>query len=245
MNNEFSNVPVFGFCCGERTVDFCIYCLAQIGFKNIIKIEGQSSFYEKLIEFTQLAYNLDHEFYIRIDADRFVFKGMLQLISAHKQYNPEASHGYFFDCFMNKKRGGTPHIYSNLLIRKMHNKQVVIKNSNKPESNIMQQIESSRKYFDILTNLHDYEQYPSKIINTFINRLYRNHSGHYNWNEVCQRGFNSEVKEAFDYFNNNAHKSDCKYIQGYEKFNNKTALIPPETFPVLYQKYLKVYESKI
>ena len=34
-----------------------------------------------------------------------------------------------------------------------------------------------------------------------------------------------DIYDHFDYFNNNAHKSDCKYIQGYEKFNNKTALV--------------------
>jgi len=242
MKNEYENIPVFVFSCGERTIDFCMYCLDRIGFNNIIKTESDLPFYKKLIQFSDIAYDIQSDFYIRLDADMFVFSGIIDLIEITEKQNLDGSEGLYFDFLMNKTRHGTPHIYSNSLISKMKNGQVQVLNNNKPESYIMQQV-ANKKSFNILTNLHDYEQYPSKIINTLINRLYRNHSGHYDWNRLRNIGFAKEVDEVFNYYNNNKVKSDCNYMSDFSKFDKGYNPIDPQDFSVMYDRYLKLYNK--
>jgi len=243
MKNDYENIPVFVFSCGERTKDFCIYCLKRLGFLNITNIDSDTSFYQKLIQFSDIAYNFKSDFYVRVDADRFVFSGILDLIEKTQKLNLDNSEGICFDFLMNKTRHGTPHIYSRTLIEKIKDGNIKILNNNKPESHIMQQI-SNRHSFNILTNLHDYEQYPSKIINTLINRLYRNHSGHYDWNRLRNIGFTKEVNEVFKFYNNNKVKTDCDHLDIFKKFDRNITNISSNDFSKLYDFYLKVYTKK-
>lgn len=238
------NIPVFVFCYDERTIDFCLYCLYQIGFEEVIKIHSFSSFYEKLKEFSTIAYDLNQELYIRMDADRFVFKGLIELIKQHKLSGSDMSQGIFYDFLMKKCRGGTPHIYSNNTIKCIQNKKIKLLDNNKPESYIWSQIKN-KKSFKKLTNLHDYEQYPSKITNTFINRLYRNHAHHYKWKELRKDGLGKEIDEAFKYYNNNPRKTNCSYVGLYDYLDKNLSPIKKTEFPNLYQKYIQIYNEKI
>ena len=143
---------------------------------------------------------------------------------------------------MNKTRHSTPHIYSNHLIKEMQSKNIKILDSNKPESDIMKQVKN-KKNINILTNLHDYEQYPSKVTNTFINRLYRNHGGHYNWNQLKGNGLEREIEAAFIFHKDNGAKTDCSYIEEFKKFDLGTPSINSSDFPSLYDKYYQLYNQ--
>lgn len=242
MISDYSSIPVFLFSHGERTVEFCAYCLKKLGFTNIINLNGETSFYEKLIEFSDIAYSLNDDFYIRVDADRFVFEGIFDLIDQFVKLGLDDCEGVGFDNLMNKTRHGTPHIYSNTLIEKIKSGKVEIFNSNKPESDIMKQVKN-KKSINIMTNLHDYEQRPSKIINTLINRLYRNHAGHYDWDRLRRLGLSTEVDAALNYYKNNESKTNCDYIGDFSKFDSNSGLIPQSEFPHLYSNYLRIYKE--
>jgi hypothetical protein len=148
---------------------------------------------------------------------------------------------------MNKKRGGTPHIYNRKILKGVVEGKYKIDNHLKPESGLSWRLRDKHSIkvssYSILTNLHDYEQYPSKIINTFVTRLLRRNSSLYNWARLKKLGYKKEVDKAFEIFNNNKNKKDCKYIDGLESFNNDTQAIKPEDFSIMYEKYLKIYNS--
>jgi hypothetical protein len=253
MINSFTETPVFVFYYEERTLDFCIFCLEELGFKNIIIIDGETPFYEKLIQFSRIAHTMSHDFFIRTDADRFIFEGIFDLLKKFTSENIDSCHGYCFDYLMNAKRGGTPHIYSKNLISKMVSGEIKILNNNKPETHIQQQLKDfrdnkdnySRKTFNILTNLHDYEQSRSKIANTFTNRLYRGNKSLYDWSRLRNVGYKEEVDTAFKYFKDNQVEKDCNYLEIFKKFDKNTKPLTKDLFPELYQKYLKRYTEKI
>ena len=245
--NKYKEIPIFIFCNNERTIDFSIYCIKKLGFKNIFKIDNPLYFHEKLYKFCELGAKLNEDFFIRTDSDRFIFSGIFDLIEEAVNNKHHRSEGLFFDKLMNRKRGGTPHIYSRKILEGVIEGKYTIDNHLKPESGLSWQLRDKHgikiNSHKILTNLHEYEQYPSKIINTFVNRLLRNNHSLYNWNELKKIGFEKEVNKAFELFNKNKNKKDCSYFDGLDLFDNDTESIRSEDFPVLYQKCLKIYDS--
>ena len=62
----------------------------------------------------------------------------------------------------------------------------IMPNSKKPESDFSAFLKEHKivdfEHIDTITNLHDFEQYPSKVCNTFLNRLKRGHNYLYDIN---------------------------------------------------------------
>ena len=149
---------------------------------------------------------------------------------------------------MNRKRGGTPHIYHRKILQGVVEGKYNIDNYLKPESGLSWKLRDKHSIkvhsYNILTNLHDYEQCPSKIINTFINRLLRGNSSLYDWKNLKKIGFKKEVNKAFELFKKNKDKKDCSYFDGLACYNENIKAINPEDFSILYEKHLNIYNKK-
>ena len=109
---DLNKYLIFNFVTGERTKGLSNYCFQQLGFENIINIENNESFHKKYLKFAELAVESNFDYFIRSDADRLVFDGLIDLIKYYES-NKELSNitGKFFDYFMNKFRGGTPSFF--------------------------------------------------------------------------------------------------------------------------------------
>jgi hypothetical protein len=169
---------VVNFCHGERTEKLSDFCFEKLGFVNRINLSDNSGFHEKFLQFSDIAKNSDFEFFIRNDADRLVFDGILDLLNLMLE-EPDVSWstGSYFDYLMNSYRIGTPSVHRKDCLVLLSENKNMMKDVQKPEANFARSIQGKFKLrdVDIFTNLHEYEQYPSKICNAFLNRLARNH----------------------------------------------------------------------
>ena len=123
--------------------------------------------------------NTDDPYFIRTDADRIVYDGMLRALQHAENRNDLWIEGKYYDYFMNRLRGGTPHVIPRKAMKLLASDNSLMPNSKKPESDFSKYLKSKSlvdfKHLDTITNLHDFEQYPSKVCNTFLNRLKRGH----------------------------------------------------------------------
>lgn len=175
------NTLVYIIAFNERTMDLSRVCFEKLGYENIIIDNSEKPFYKKLDDFRKYAIdNVDkYNIFLRSDADRLVFAGIDELL--FETFNDKivfSSEGVFYDGLMRRKRGGTPVLYKKEAVLLWGNLKVP--NSKKPESDFISsytnnRTDSSWKCYNILTNLHDFEQFPSKICNVLINRFYRGH----------------------------------------------------------------------
>lgn len=169
---------VVNFCHGERTEKLSDLCFEKLGFVNRVSLSSDSGFHDKFLHFSDLAKDSNFEYFIRNDADRLVFDGILDLFNLVLQ-DPSISWatGSFFDYLMNRFRVGTPSIHRRDCLVYLSENKHMMKDVQKPEANFARSIQGKFKLkdVDIFTNLHEYEQYPSKICNAFLNRLARNH----------------------------------------------------------------------
>jgi len=203
MNNQNSEkileVPVVIFTMNERTKSLAVKCFQVLGFKNIIIFDQEEGFSEKMKRFFELSNLKEYEnteLFIRSDADRLVFAGIKDLANESFKYLENSkdgmllSEGFGYECFMARLRGATPHIYSkNIMKYILENSETLIKDIQKPESHIGKHAKETLdcfKPFNILTNLHEFEQYPSKMFHAFLNRINRGHIGYYDL-EVIQK----------------------------------------------------------
>jgi hypothetical protein len=175
-----SNKPTaYIFFTEERTLELCKYSFRKLGFQKIVVIDGDDSFKEKYVRCAQHALSTDEDFFVRSDADCVVFEGLLRLIEEYDANNPSWIEGKYYDYFMNRFRGGTPHILPRKAFEILASNPDHMPNSKKPESDFSRFLKGSKLvnfvHANILTNLHDFEQYPGKVCNTFLNRLKRGH----------------------------------------------------------------------
>jgi len=232
-------VPVIIFELEERTKDLAVLCFRNLGFKNIIILDHEESFSEKMNRFFNIALSEEyqaHDLFIRSDADRLVFSGMVELVKSSYDAVKSSQNGYLlseghgFECFMQKLRGATPHVYSKNLIKHIvENKDTLVKDIQKPESHIGTYCKEELKcfyFFNFLTNLHEFEQYPSKMYNAFLNRIHRGHLSYYNLESIASNHFyGPAMKLAIDNFNNNKNspvtlsytKNDLKILLDKDK----------------------------
>jgi len=175
---------VYMFFTGERTLELCVHSFRALGFTDIRIIDGDDSFKDKYVRAAKDAVETDSDFFIRTDADRVVFDGLIETVSRCNISEPAWIEGQYFDYFMNRFRGGTPHILPKRAMEILVEEPNSMPNSKKPESDYSRFLKENNlikfDHTDILTNLHDFEQYPSKVCNTFLNRLKRGHGYLYN-----------------------------------------------------------------
>ena len=198
-SKEILSVPVVIFTMGERTEVLSKHCFESLGFQDIIIFNQQEGFSEKMrrfFELSQLEKYKDTELFIRSDADRLVFQGIVEMVRLSfkklraRNDNLLLTEGLGHECFMKTFRGATPHIYSSGIMKHvLDNSEKLIKDVQKPESHIGIYSRDKLKCFEsfeVITNLHEYEQYPSKMFHAFLNRINRGHLGYYDVDSILK-----------------------------------------------------------
>jgi len=145
---------------------------------------------------------------------------------------------------MQKKRGGTPVLYKKSAVDLWEN--IRVPNSRKPESDFISSYTNGRtmptwKCYDILTNLHDFEQYPSKVCNVILNRYYRNHIHLYDRS-------NPEIKKPWEvvdkFLSSGQSISGFEYID-FSFLDSDSSPIVESQYTELIEKYEKFYNSVV
>ena len=241
----------------ERTFELNKYCFQKLGFKNIKIFSSKTPFHTKLNQMYDYCFNEKdkYDLIIKSDADELVFSEIFKLIK--EAYNYDLVLGQFFDKFMNKWRGSGPKIYNIKIIEYFKENNIKAKNILKPESNIFRIIKENglkTKCFDIKTSLHEYEQYPSKVLNSLINRYHRNHLlNEYLYSEkfLINNYNHPQYKEVITYLYNEyipnnsiSSKKNCNYLN-FKNFDYKFKEIKHEDITNLYNKYYLLFESKL
>jgi len=200
-NKEIEKIPVVIFALQERTVELCRLSFEKLGFKNIIIMDRNIGFSEKMLAFFKLINDSEENLFLRTDADRIALPGIIEfcdmsirdygkieLLKDKKKFFITEGLGY--ECFLSRKRyrAATPHIYSREVMKYcIDNEDDMIKNVQKPESFIggyFKKNHNALKNYEILTNIHEIEQYPSKMYQAFLNRILRGHLSYYNLEEI-------------------------------------------------------------
>jgi len=240
---DYSKYKVVIFSLKEPTSELSSYCFKKLGFSNVSLLDGKGTFVDKFIEFSKLVNNTDFEYYIRSDSDRFVFDCMCDFVdnidSAYTHFE-----GYGFDYFMNKFRGATPQIYHRSILLKLFSDNSLISNVPKPENNFCKNAKVKFKSLKIFTNLHDYYQQPSKVCNTFLNRMIRDNIIHYDLNYIKQlpKYYVEACDVARAYYSKGDYTKDMNYKNfDYldDNFNKKYDL------ELMYFKLKEIYNMNI
>ena len=185
-NFSEKEVLVCNFATDERTIELSNYCFEVMGFENIITLKSNTGFVDKFVEFANLALKSEYKIFVRSDADRLVFSGIKDLIDKFVNDDIDCAEGYGHECFMNKFRGATPHVFSRNILSLLASDPGLMPRVQKPENYFINSMVkkgfAKEKTYNIFTNLHEYEQFPSKVCNSFLNRASRGHLGYYDYN---------------------------------------------------------------
>jgi hypothetical protein len=257
---KLSDIPIFIFELEERTKVLSKYCFEKLGFKKIIILDHEESFSKKMerfFEMTQLEEYKDCDLFIRTDADRLVFEGIKELaeksieVLKSRKDGLLLSEGHGYECFMSRFRGATPHVYSkNLINHVLQNKNKLVKNIQKPESHIGIYCKKELNcfyFFNILTNLHEFEQYPSKMFNAFLNRMHRGHLGYYDVDAILNNEYYGPAMQlALNDFKQNPDKKlslsySKKDLEILINKDNKLGEINKESIELIFEKYKSDY----
>jgi membrane-bound lytic murein transglycosylase len=203
------DIPVVVFSMGERTEKVCIASFQKLGFKNIINLNQKIGFSDKLKIFFELYNSYESNLFIRTDADRICLPGIEVLCQKTIKDREENSQCYIigeglgYESFLENRRYryATPHVYSREVMKYcLDNSKKLINNIQKPESFIGQYFKSnykSLKNYEVLTNIHEFQQYPSKMYHAFLNRIARGHYSYYNLENIRKSHFYSySMKKA-------------------------------------------------
>ena len=243
---DLNDVLVVSFCTNERTSKFNAYCIEKLGFKNSIQISDNSSFKEKYIKFAKEGLATQCKHFIRIDGDHFVFDGIFDLLNEFVEKEYDWLTGVVHDYVMDNFRGGTPQILSRKVLQILLDDNSLMPERQKPESEYSNNIRSMTKMGDvkILTALHEYEQYPSKVCNSFLNRIHRRHLYLYRQDYLnsLPEHYRIAIAHAFDH----SQKLKSKVSMSFEDFgflDSNFKPIPENKFDEMFEKYNKVYQN--
>ena len=233
---NLDKVLVVNFAVNERTLELSEHCIKKLGFTNILTLKSDNSFKEKFLQFAAAAKDEDYDCFLRTDADRLLFDGTLKLVEEwYKNKDLKVVEGKCFDFLMNKYRGATPHLFSREAMDALYEDSSLMPDTQKPESRFIEKITDNKKRgwlsLDTLTNLHDYDQFPSKVCNTIINRISRGHFSYlYDMDYVAtlhqdyQQAFSAAqgyvsvcgIKEKMDYVDFHLLDKKTKHISSLE-----------------------------
>jgi len=250
--NFLDKTLVVTFSQNERTADLCQFCYKKLGFKNTIVLNSQGGFHDKYLEFSDIVASTDYEYYLRNDADRLVFEGVYTLFEMMEtDKDLEWVTGEYFDYVMNRFRGGTPTVHRRNPLLFLNKNKHMMKNVQKPEATFANSIKHKfkMKNVKVFTNLHEYEQYPSKVCNAFLNRLGRNHYPRLyddNHLESLPHDYKNAIKIAFDKFKKQGYKNTMVF----EDFNHLDVNFRPivdidskyDLYKQIYNKLMKTYK---
>ena len=237
---------VASFCTRERTADFGMFCIEKLGFDNTLNISNDLGFKEKYLQFAEAGLKTDCEYFIRIDGDHFVYDGIFDLLNVAISENYDWLTGVVYDYVMNNYRGGTPQILSRKVLELLLEDNTLMPDRQKPESEFSINIKSRTKMGDvkIFTALHEYEQLPSKVCNSFLNRLYRNHYPRL-YNDDYLRSlpehYVNALSAAFEFYSGNRSKVSMGFLN-FEYLDSEFSPIKQGDFADLYESYKIEYD---
>jgi hypothetical protein len=121
-----------------------MYSFKRLGLNNIIVLDGDDSFKSKYIRCANDAMTTGDPFFIRTDADRIVYSGMLTALGCVGNREDLWIEGKYYDYFMNRLRGGTPHIVPRKAAGLLAFDNNIMPNSKKPESDYSKYLKDNR-----------------------------------------------------------------------------------------------------
>lgn len=213
-SHKLLDTRVYIFYTSERTLDLCIHSFKKLGLNNIIVLDGDDSFKSKYIRCANDAMATDDPYFIRTDADRIVYSGMLTALNYVGNKEDLWIEGKYYDYFMNRFRGGTPHVIPRKATGLLAFDNSIMPNSKKPESDYSKYLKSNKlidfEHIDVVTNLHDFEQSPSKVCNTFLNRLKRGHNYLYDnaYLSTLPDHYRRSIQHAINIFNSKNYENE-------------------------------------
>jgi hypothetical protein len=245
---NFEEILVFNFASGERTIKLSEYCFKKLGFRHIITLDDNTGFTEKFKYCAKLAVESNFKTFVRSDADRLVFSGILDLLEKYYEENLDCYEGDGHEYFMNRFRGATPHIFSRNVFEILNENNSLMPDVQKPENFFINTIVKKKlikeKTYKILTNLHEYEQYPSKVCNSFLNRHARGHLSYYSVDHLnTLHDYKNAIQHALNMTQNRTKQSmdheDFAFLDtGFEKIKDDESVL--ESY---YKKYSDIYEN--
>ena len=168
------------------------------------------------------------------------------MLDNFKKDNVDCAEGRGYEFFMNKSRGATPHIFSKKVLSLLHSNHNLMPDVQKPEQHFINSLVNKNiikeKTYKILTNLHEYEQYPSKFFNSILNRISRGHLGHYNmeylkslspYSQALSLAIDSDLKD----------KKSMNHLE-YDFLDKDMQEIKSIDIDKYYKKYKNLYETK-
>ena len=250
MNSDIlDRCLVTTFSTGERTEALSDLCFEKLGFKNRVIYSDISGLRDKFFRLAKFASeNEKYEFFIQNDSDRLVFEGVYELIEKSIDAKVDSAAGIGFDYLMNRNRGATPNFLSKRSLAFLNENQHIMPNVQKPLTAWGLAMKSNGSFIDVdigvLTNLHDFEQAPSKVCNTLLNRLTRNHFHLYDKEHLgsLPGPYRIAVQHAIDLYNKGVRKDTINY----EDFSFLDGDYPPienDSLESLYEKYLTLYNE--
>ena len=248
MSNKFNSCLVVTFASGERTERLSNFCFEKLGFENRITISGADGFHDKFLSFAKIATESKYDYFIRNDADRLVFSGIIDLLEMVMADDSLSwATGTYFDYVMNRFRCGTPSVHRKDCLAYLNDNQHLMKDVQKPEASFANSIKDKFKLsdVDIFTNLHEYEQYPSKICNAFLNRLARNHYPRlYNDSYLASlpEHYGAAISEAFNIFSKEGNKNSMKF-RDFSHLDGGFIPIDDSDLDSFYKRYHELYNS--
>ena len=165
-----------------------------------------------------------------------------------KEQGVDSSAGVGFDYMMNRFRGATPNVFSRRALVYLHENKEIMPDVQKPLTAFGTFLQKSSDFvdkdFNIFTNLHDFDQYPSKICNTFLNRLFRGHLNLYDSSHLnnLPAPYKRAVQHAFYMYEELGEKNTIDYLdfnfldQGYPVCDKKE-------YDELYLQHKGLYEE--
>ena len=147
---------------------------------------------------------------------------------------------------MNRFRGGTPQILSRKVLKILKEDNSLMPDSKKPETDFSITIKDMVKMGDVkvFTNLHEFEQYPSKVCNSFLNRLNRGHSYLYDNNHL--NSLPEQYKNALLRASQELEKNKNRNNMHYKNFSDLNTGIPPmnpESFSDIHKVYTNLFND--
>lgn len=260
--NGSSHPRVYIFSTFERTEELCVYCWKKLGH-NVVVMRGPQPFAEKLREFYSQAYASGDEVVIRTDADLMTFKFDSMLVRM-SETGLWWGASYMWCHLRRMFAGGAPHVLTREFISFARNLPLNAYQTMKPESTIweMKELRDPRRCasLNIITSLHDFEQFLGHVVVKVANRLNRTGS-------ASQLDEPHEVGEEFDIMRALMKEPRARRAGlGWRKWlrASKPRLLgnmdkppmsleqlgiverPPiktEEIPILYEKYRSMFES--
>ena len=247
-NVDLDQCLVVTFSTGERTAKLTELCFKKLGFNNIIMFESQDGLRDKFFKFAKMANETNYKYYIQNDADRYVFDGMYELLDLVDRNCVDSSAGVGFDFLMNRYRGATPNVFSRRALVYLHNNKQIMPDVQKPLTAFGRFLQESKEFVDkdysVLTNLHDYDQYPSKVCNTILNRIFRGHWHLYDKQHL--KGLSGEYKRAIEHAFKMAKelkkKDTIDYIQ-FDFLDEEYPECEPGTYEAMYEQHKALYNN--